>query len=172
MHNQAAGKRGEIVQVVKSKQSSCYGSNIPKSFRKNLDLQLERKPTTPHHTCLTCYRPLLLENWFAAETRWKCLQSWQDDISFLLVMLFLGICPSPLLWKDFMVVLLLSWNKALWIFKCLSCSEILNLNPTSHRNLRKVGSQIFFCNLLWQRKTKSKPQLAGGRERKVKTLCP
>ena len=30
VHNQAAGKRGEIVQVVKSRQSSCYGSNIPK----------------------------------------------------------------------------------------------------------------------------------------------
>ena len=126
--------------------------------------------TTPHHLPHLLPRPLPLENWFAAETR--CLQSWQVGISFLLVVLFLKICPSPLLWKDFMVVLLLSWNKALWIFKCLSCSEILNLNPTSHRNLRKVGSQIFFCNLLWQRKTKSKPQLAGGRERKVKTLCP
>ena len=33
VHNQAAGKRGEIVQVVKSRQSSCYGSNIPKFQR-------------------------------------------------------------------------------------------------------------------------------------------
>ena len=33
VRNQAAGKRGEIVQVVKSRQSSCYGSNIPKFQR-------------------------------------------------------------------------------------------------------------------------------------------
>ena len=33
VHIQAAGKRGEIVQVVKSRQLSCYGSNIPKFQR-------------------------------------------------------------------------------------------------------------------------------------------
>ena len=33
VRNQAAGKRGEIVQVVKSRQLSCYGSNIPKFQR-------------------------------------------------------------------------------------------------------------------------------------------
>ena len=125
--------------------------------------------TTPHHLPHLLPRPLPLENWFAAETR--CLQSWQVGISFLLVVLFLKICPSPLLWKDFMVVLLLSWNKALWIFKCLSCCEILNLNPTSHRNLRESGLTDFLLQPFVAKK-KSKPQLAGGRERKVKTLCP